>query len=134
MRHIILSLLILALTLTFCIVSSCAVRAACDDTLQLLRKAQHAACREDYDAARPLLRAAEQQWKRHERFFGVVLRHDEADDVIKDFASLQQYALTQDLDELLAVCASLMATIEHIAGMSRASYHNILSAAQTKRA
>ncbi len=134
MRHIIISLLVLALALTFCIVSSNAVRNACGDTLQLLRKTQHAAYREDFDAAQTLLRAAEQQWTRHERFFGVVLRHDEADDVIKDFASLQQYAVTQDLDEFLAVCASLMATIEHIQSMSRASYHNILSAAQLLRA
>lgn len=128
MRHCIIALVILALSLSFCIVSSNAVRAACSETLQLLQKAQHKAYAEDFSAVQPILREAERQWKDHERFFGVVLRHDEADDVMKDFAALRQYAVTHDTDEYLATGASLMATIEHISSMSRASYHNILFA------
>ena len=132
MRHCIIALVILALTLGFCVISSNAVRAACDETLSLLQRAQFEANREDFDAAQPLLRKAEQNWSDHERFFGIVLRHDEADDVMKDFAALKQYAVTQDLDEYLATAASLMATIEHISNMALASYHNILSATAEK--
>ena len=126
MRHCVIALIILALTLGFCVISSHAVRAACDETLSLLQRAQHAADRADFDAAQLILHEAEQEWTGHEYFFGVVLRHDEADDVMKDFAALRQYAVTQDQDEYLATGASLMATIEHISGMTRASYHNIL--------
>lgn len=127
MRHVILSVLILALVLTFCIVSSSTVSRACNDTLHLLRAAQHEAAAGQMHAALTLLRGAEQQWRQHEHFFGVVLRHDEIDDVVKNFSAARQYALTRDLDEFLAVCASLSATVEHIRDMTRASYHNILS-------
>ena len=132
MRHCIIALVILALALSFCIISSNAIRTACSETLALLQRAQKAVKREDFDTAQPLLRKAEQNWSDHERFFGIVLRHDEADDVMKDFASLKQYAATQDLDEYLATAASLMATIEHISNMALASYHNILSATAEK--
>ena len=49
MRHCVIALIILALTLGFCVISSHAVRAACDETLSLLQRAQHAADRADFD-------------------------------------------------------------------------------------
>lgn len=128
MRHIILSISLLALSLCFSIAASSAVQHACSETNALLQQAQSAARREDYAAARVYLDKADAAWAGRERFFGVVLRHEEADDVFRDFASLKAYAETQDTDEFLSVCASVMATIEHISGMTHATFHNILSA------
>lgn len=134
MRHIFLSLSLLALSLAFCIVSSSTVSRACNETNALLQQAQRAARHEDYETARRYLDAADQAWAKRERFFGVVLRHDEADEVFRDFASLKAYAETKDTDEFLAALSSVMATIEHISAMTRATFHNILSAQASMRA
>lgn len=128
MRHIIISVSLLVLSLAFCLVSSSLVSRACSETNALLQQAQSAAQREDFETARRYLKEADETWAERERFFGVVLRHDEADDVFRDFAELKAYAETTDSDEFLAACASVMATIEHIGAMTRAAFHNILSA------
>ena len=60
------------------------------------------------------------------RFFGVVLAHEELDEVNIAFAELLQYAALEDKDDFLAGSARLAATIEHIREMEVPSYHNLL--------
>ena len=121
MKHTLFACLLLGVTLGFCIFSSVTVRAETQTVNDAI-----AASRNDFQSAADSLQAAKETWAAHERFFGVVLAHEELDEVNIAFAELLQYAALEDKDDFLAGTARLVATIEHIREMEVPSYHNLL--------
>ena len=86
MKHLLIALLTLALTLAFCVFACAQVRSEALTTLNTLRLAQIQAERQDYAAAADAVLSAGESWKAQERFFDIVLRHSEVDDVTTGFS------------------------------------------------
>ena len=126
MKHTLFACLLLGVTLSFCIFSSVTVRAETQTVNDAIASSRNAASRNDFQSAAAALQAAKETWEKHERFFGVVLAHEELDEVNIAFAELLQYAALADKDDFLAGTARLTATIEHIREMEVPSYHNLL--------
>ena len=126
MKHTLFACLLLGATLGFCIFSSVTVRAGMQTVNEAIAVSRNAASRGDFDSAAKSLQTAKETWETHERFFGVVLAHEELDEVNIAFAELLQYASLGDKDDFLAGSARLIATIEHIREMEVPSYHNLL--------
>ncbi|CDB87554.1 putative uncharacterized protein [Firmicutes bacterium CAG:170] len=126
MKHLLIALLTLALTLAFCVFACAQVRSEALTTLNTLRLAQIQAERQDYAAAADAVLSAGESWKAQERFFDIVLQHSEVDDVTTGFSSLYQYALLEDGDDFAASCAEMISKIQHIRQMQLPTFANIL--------
>ena len=95
MKHTLFACLLLGVTLGFCIFSSVTVRAETQTVNDAIASSRNAASRDDFESAADSLQAAKETWAAHERFFGVVLAHEELDEVNIAFAELLQYAVDQ---------------------------------------
>ncbi len=126
MKYIIVSLVSLVLIVGLCILSSYCIIKAVDETSQMLEEAVLAGIDGRKDESLQIIKNASQSWKRHETFFGTVLRHDEIDNVIEEFARLESYASTEDRDDFLSNCSALIARLEHIKSMEKPSFENIM--------
>lgn len=126
MRHILLSCVILLLALAFCLFSMLHVRAICAEALDVLSLAQESAEESDFESCRVYTSRAMRHWQRYERYFGLVLAHEEVDDVLERFAALTQYAELEDRDDYLAGIAELQFTIKHLREMEKPALENIL--------
>lgn len=126
MKHTVLSVSILILILAFCLLSASYTSNAVQKTSALLEEALEARREDDQAASIHLVQAASSHWKEHEAYFGTVLRHDEIDDVIGEFARLESYARSQDQDDFYSNCAALLSELEHIEQMEWPFFHNIL--------
>ncbi len=123
MKHITISLAILSVVLVFSLLSSAHVSSVVDQTTAFLERAS---TEENRDRAEALVNDAEKFWKHHQPGFGMLLRHDEVDEVICDMALLQAYASRKDWDDFDGNCACLLARLEHIKEMQCLTLHNIL--------
>lgn len=126
MKHVCLGLSILALILALCLFTAHYTSDTVQRTSALLEEAVEARRAGDEAEALRLVRAASAHWKDHEAYFGTVLRHDEIDDVIGEFARLESYARSQDQDDFYSNCAALLSELEHIEQMEWPFFHNIL--------
>ena len=88
MKHTLFACLLLGVTLGFCIFSSVTVRAKTQTVNDAIAASRNAASRDDFESAAAALQAAKETWAAHERFFGVVLAHEELDEVNIAFAEL----------------------------------------------
>ena len=126
MRHVLLSCVILLLALSFCLFSMLHIRAICKEALDVLALAQKSAEESDFEACRVYTARAMRHWQRYERYFGLVLAHEEVDDVLGRFAALTQYAQLEDRDDFLAGVAELRFSISHLREMELPALENIL--------
>ncbi len=126
MKYIVVSLILLVLMLGLCLVASRCVVRAIEETGTLLDAAWNAAAANESEVCLQKIQAASDTWESYETFFGTVLRHDEIDNIMGEFAKLEAYALTQDRSEFLSNCASLLSQLEHIREMEEFSIQNIM--------
>lgn len=123
MKHVTISLIILSVVLIFSVLSSAHISSVVDHTTACL---EDASAKENRDRAEILVNDAATYWKNHQSGFGMLLRHDEVDEVICEMALLQAYASQEDWDDFEGNCACLLARLEHIKEMQRLTLHNIL--------
>lgn len=123
MKFIVICVLLFALLTGFCCISACRVSEVIDDTSALLRAAMGLRNKE---GAVYLIDAASHKWRENAVFFGTVLRHDEIDNVIVEFARLESYAKTKDEDDFFSNCSALIAQLEHIKEMEWPLFQNIM--------
>ncbi len=126
MKQVLIALLTLTLALAFAVFACWYVRDRAAGTLSELRLAQVQAGRGDFENAADAVLAASQRWHANERFFDVVLRHDEVDAVSVGFASLQQYAQAESRGDFAAACAELIERVQRIRQMQLPLVSNIL--------
>ena len=126
MKYITVSLLLLGVMICLTLYSSSQVIQAVQDTAGLLEAAMTAEITGEEEKALDLVRAARDEWKKHEVFFGTVLRHDEIDDVTQEFARLESYASTEDQDDFRSNCAALLSQLSHLVEMDKATFQNIM--------
>ncbi len=126
MKYIVSSILLFLVLFGLCLASAAYVSNAVQETEALLADAmtlqQHGHARE----AAAVTHSAADRWNSHQTYFGTVLRHDEVDDVIREFSRLESYADTEDREEFLGNCAALLATLKHIREMEWPYIYNLL--------
>ena len=127
MTHFYVGLGILLLCLALCTVSVCVLQGAAEQTTALLEQAMELGNQQRFDEAEPLTDRALELWNAHRGFFGVILRHDEADEVNAAFEELQEYARNGCVEEFEPTCARLIEQIHHIADMELPLYYNVLA-------
>ena len=122
----IIAAVVLLLCLAFSLVSAITVRSTCEQVMGLVEHSILCARHNDPSGAAAALRAAEDAWSRREAFFGVVLRHEEMDQIFTGFSSLREYLRLQDLDDYLASAAEINSSLAHLRDMELPLLHNIL--------
>lgn len=126
MKFILSSLLLFSLLLGLCLFSAAYVSHAVEETELLLTDAMALQQQDRYADAAAMTHWAADRWNSHQAYFGTVLRHDEVDDVIREFSRLESYADTRDTEEYLSNCAALLATLKHIREMEWPYLYNLL--------
>ena len=126
MKHICVSLGIFLLILAFCLFSANFTSDRVQETSAMLKAALDARRAGDELSSLRLVRTASAHWKKHEAYFGTVLRHAEIDDILGKFARLEAFARGEDQDEFYSTCAALLTQLEHIEQMEWPFAHNIL--------
>ncbi|MBE6955516.1 MAG: DUF4363 family protein [Ruminococcaceae bacterium] len=126
MKHILIALIVLSLTLVLCLLALSLL----EDTTQLvvtsLHLAQQAAQQDDYSTACRCVLQAQAQWRKTEGLYGVLLNHSETDEITFLFSALIICAEQPVKEEFRYRCAELVAMLEHIAEMEKPYYYNIL--------
>lgn len=125
MRHIVIGVLLLLAVTGFTVISAGYVSGAVEETAQELEQAYRYAKDEQLKLARTHVNRASDCWDRHGAYFGTVLRHDEIDGVVGEFARLKVTIEAGDRDEFLPACAALLATLRHIQEMEHPYFYNL---------
>lgn len=123
MKPVTISLVILSALLLFSLVSSAYISTVVDQTSLYL---ENASSEEYRDQTEALVKHAASYWQGHQSGFGMLLRHDEVDEIICEMALLEAYAKQEDWDDFDGNCACLLARLRHIKEMQRLTLHNIL--------
>ena len=126
MKYTLLSLGLLALCLVFCLFSMQTVTVTCERTSDALQASLSAVQKQALSQAEDALSEAETLWQEKAAFFGIVLRHEQIDEIVTGFAELHQYAQIGDLDDYQATCARLLTALGHLADMEKPTLENIL--------
>lgn len=119
---------ILLLCLALCIVSTSLLSRDTQTAAAILQEAQNAAEAGDFVSAARLTGQAREFWESRRGFFGMVVRHAEADQINTTFRALQSYAEQGVRGEFAPTCAGLIEQIRHLAEMEAPHYYNILAA------
>ena len=125
MKHLLIGLSLVAAVTGFCLWSASYVRGAVEETARLLEAAYEAAEADQFSQARAAVQAASDTWDRYGGYFGTVLRHDEIDGVVEEFARLQVTVQAGDQDEFLPGCAALLETLDHVRDMELPVFANL---------
>ena len=126
MKHILIACLVFALCLAVGLFSLFYVRASGEETVTLLERSIRQAEEEQYTAASDSLRQAKQLWEVRETVLGILLHHEEVDEILALFAQLEAFIKLEDLDDYLAACGELTARLEHVRRMELPTVENVM--------
>lgn len=125
MKYALIALLILVLVLALCLFSLNLLENTTQQVTETLLFAQKAAECEDYPTALFHVLHAQEQWKKTEGLYGVLLNHSETDEITFLISALVVCAEQPVREEFQYRCAELVAMLEHIAEMEKPYYYNI---------
>lgn len=126
MKHTVIACSILLALFGFSLWSASTVQAHVTQTEALLQQAMEQQLLENREAAQEAIQSASDYWEKKEALFEILLRHDDVDCVMEEFARLCAYASTVDEDDFVSNCSALLATLRHIREMEWPLIHNIL--------
>lgn len=132
MKHLYVGAAILALCLALCTTTTALLSRDVGKAAAALERAEQAAALGDFDSAAQLTAQAQRFWESRRGFFGMVLRHSEADQVNASFRALLVYARNHCAEEFGPNCAALIGQIQHLSEMEMPYYYNILAASGPK--
>ena len=118
---------ILLLCLLLCMAVISVLNSYTAYALSLLEQAQDAARQGEFSVAEDCVSGTLAFWEDHRGFFGVVVRHAEADQINTTFHALREAARMESAEEFLPACADLMEQIRHLSDMEQPRYANILT-------
>lgn len=127
MKDCMISLGILAGILAFCLFSNNMLAQRLDRTTSHLERAYNYARSNEFENATDEVRQASKHWRAHADFFGIILHHDETDELNGAISKLIIYSETNTMDEFCAQCRDLILRIQHINHMQKPKFHNILT-------
>lgn len=125
-KHIIFPLMLLILVLSFCLFSATYVTATINNAEALLDQAIASYKNEELDTAIKYLNTAFDLWTERQVYFGMVLKHEDADEISSEFSRLLSYARSSDKDDFLSNSSALKASLSHIREMEWPHLQNIL--------
>ncbi len=125
MKYLWLGLALLAAVLACSLWACATLDYHTTQTIEAVYEVRACAERGDYEGALLASRKAQERWQQTEGLLGVLLKHDEADNVKFEFAELTASAEALQEDELLPHCDKLIAMLEHISEMEKAHYYNV---------
>lgn len=125
-RHILFPLILLALVLSFCLFSAFFVTSTINKTEALLEQAINSYQSEEQTVTIQYLNMAFDLWMERQVYFGMVLKHEDADEISGEFSRLISYAKSSDEDDFLSNSAALKAALSHIREMEWPHLQNIL--------
>ena len=126
MKHLILPSILLITLLVFSIFSAMFVTSTIDQTEADLVQAVFHHNLQETDKMAAFLAQTTEYWTSRQFFFGMVLKHEEVDQVSGELERLRSYAASDDSDDFLSNCAALLATLDHIREMEWPYLQNIL--------
>ena len=126
MKHLATGVVILLLCLAICFTSLAVLDRWTTHATSQLEQALELADREYFDEAEALVTETWEFWRRRRGFFGMVLRHAEADQVNSTFRQLVEYAQNGCSEEFEPTCADLIEQINHLCDMEKPYYYNVL--------
>ena len=126
MKYVLISLILFSLMLAFCAWSVAAVQNAAEPVLSLLTAAKRSMENGSAENAAKFAALANERWQKNEVLFGILLHHEETDEVMRHFAVLTQPHAASSPDGFLSVAAELRTQLDHIRQMQLPSLQNIL--------
>lgn len=126
MKHTVIACSILLALFGFSLWSASTVQTRVTQTEALLQEAMEHQLQGNKAEAQTAIRSASAYWEKHEALFEILLRHNDVDCVMEEFARLCAYAATVDEDDFVSNCSALLATLRHIREMEWPLIHNIL--------
>lgn len=115
-------LLLLALSLT----TGWYVDRICDGYIQQLKTAQQLAAQDNWTQARTITQHVYQDWNDRAFLLHALLRHNDTDQILLSFRSIQEYLLLEEMDEYSAANAQLVTQLELLAEMEQPTLTNVL--------
>ena len=90
-----------------------------------LEQAQLLAEAGNWEEAAALTRRALEDWERERGYVYTFLQHKDADEILRAFRSVEEYAELRELDQYAATNADLVAQLELLAEMEQPSWLNV---------
>lgn len=125
-KQTVAAMLLLSLLLGLGFWAACYVEQTVTKTETLLEQAVEYQQTGQEVQARSTLTQAADHWQDKEEALEILLRHDDVETVLVEFARLQSYAATIDEDDFLSNCYGLLAVLKHIREMEWPTIQNIL--------
>lgn len=126
MKRLWISLAALALIFCATLWNTARVTAVTDSISSKLEEAESAVTQGDWHRATVLTESAQQEWERMDRYFSVVLRHADTDDVTTTFQEVQGFLQWEAEAEYTSVNSALVEKVKHLSEVETLTWNNLL--------
>lgn len=126
MKRLWISLAALALIFCATLWNTARVTAVTDSISSKLEDAEAAVTQGDWRRAAVLTESAQQEWERVDRYFSVVLRHADTDDVTTTFQEVQGFLQWEAEAEYTSVNSALVEKVKHLSEVETLTWNNLL--------
>ena len=114
MRYLAAGILLLLLLTTLCMASACYVDHAVAETQRFVQSAAENQEGGSTNEAIGMMEKAALSWSYHDKFFGIVLHHDEIDSVREDMSALLGCLYSSAYEEFPGTCAGLITRLQQL--------------------
>ena len=125
-KQILSSCLILSGLLALSLYCSRCIHLLTDECMSQLTHAQQLAVDGDWEHARMLTTETNKTWQSHSLPLYAVLHHNEADEVLLSFCSVEEYLKLEEMDEYAAANLELITQISLLAEIEQPNWLNVL--------
>ncbi len=126
MKRLWISLAALALIFCATLWNTARVTAVTDSISSKLEDAESAVTQGDWRRATVLTESAQQEWERVDRYFSVVLRHADTDDVTTTFQEVQGFLQWEAEAEYTSANSALVEKVRHLSEVETLTWNNLL--------
>ncbi len=126
MRRLFFASGLLLVMLAGCLLNAWYAQRITDDMVQALSRAQQEALSGNWERAEEITLRAYEAWDHRGFYLHVVMRHSDADQILRSFRSVLQYLDIQEVDQYAAANADLIVQLELLAEMEQAELTNVL--------
>lgn len=126
MKRFVISLTLLGLICLGGVWNTAHLKELTDELGNLLAQAEASAITGEWEEASRLTGLAFRQWEEHQRYFFIMVQHDQIEEVEAGFEAVKAYIHYQETPEYTSANETLMTQLEHIWAAERFSWENLL--------
>ena len=126
MKQILASCTVLFVLLSFSLFCGKALNDLSDNCIQQLAQAQQSADTGQWNQSLAITQQVFHTWTSHNFYLYALLHHEEADQILLSFRSVEEYLKLEEMDEYAAANAILMTQLRLAAEVERPSWTNVL--------